>query len=61
MSRNLSSAVARSAPGRGALDAWQEYVAPTWERRLALYQSLPPATAAMSEADWHQSLVEGAL
>ncbi len=44
-----------------AVDAWQEYVAPTWERRLALYRNLPPATVAMPEADWHQSLVQGAL
>ncbi|RJK92506.1 hypothetical protein D5H78_18690 [Vallicoccus soli] len=50
-----------AAEGALALDAWQEYVAPTWERRLALYEGLPPATAAMSEANWHQSLVEGAL
>ncbi len=60
-SLRTGEAPAITAQGVLALDAWQEYVAPTWERRLALYQSLPPATAAISEADWRQSLVEGAL
>jgi hypothetical protein len=60
-SLRTGEAPAIAAQGVLALDAWQEYVAPTWERRLALYQSLPPATAAMPEADWNQFLVEGAL
>lgn len=60
-SLRTGEAPAIAAQGVFALDAWQEHVAPTWERRLALYQGLPSATAAMPEADWHQSLVEGAL
>lgn len=36
--------------GQLALAAWDDYVSPTWTRRLALYTSLPPATVPLPAA-----------
>lgn len=56
---HTGSGPAIAEEGQLAEDAWDEYVAPSWERRLELYRRLPPATVAMPDEEWDRALLEG--
>lgn len=51
--------LATAEEGELALQAWQDYVAGSWDARVSTYGQLAPATEAMSDAAWSSVLVEG--